>query len=67
VWHDLLQATKDPAVEVRGAAVKLMAGDRWRDAPAVLTRMLDTEQDPETRRSITKALERLQRNPRKHQ
>jgi hypothetical protein len=41
-----------PAAEARGVAMQLMAESRHPDAEAVLSRLLDTEQNPKTRRLL---------------
>jgi hypothetical protein len=50
--HDPLKATKTPSVKVRGRVPQLIVTGPYPDAPTVLTRLLNTEQDPETRQLL---------------
>jgi tetratricopeptide (TPR) repeat protein len=52
VWRDLLRAAEDTAASVRFAAIRLIATGRHPDAQAVLTRLLNTEHDPQVRQLL---------------
>jgi tetratricopeptide (TPR) repeat protein len=55
-WRHLLMATEDQSVEVRRAALKLVAANDYPDARAMLVRLLNAEQDPGTRELIVELL-----------